>query len=478
MSIPLRLYTAGLHALRPALPLLARGESKLARGIRGRRGVLERMEAWASESRDPARPLVWFHAPSVGEGLQAGAVAERLRAEHPEVQIVYTFFSPSAERFARRIPADFADYLPFDFPGAMGRALHALRPGVIAFNKTEVWPNLASEAARRGVRLALLSATLPPGSGRLSGLGRPLLAEAFGRLDRLGAIAAGDAERFGALGVPAERRVVMGDAHFDRVLQRAAAVDPAASPLLRPLHDPDRLTVVAGSTWAPDEERLLPAVARLRAAGTPLRAILAPHEPTPDHLRDTERRLDAHGFRHRRLAEVERGEGRGEWDALLVDRVGVLGELYALADIAHVGGGFGTAGLHSVLEPAAFGVPILFGPRHRNAREAGDLVEAGGAFAVPDGEALARRLEGAGGGRGSARGGGRGRPRLRGAWARRGGAGRGDHRGPAGGAVAGSPRRRTSGWTTTPARPTVVGSGAAEPPRTPLAGAPHPDDFP
>jgi 3-deoxy-D-manno-octulosonic-acid transferase len=392
-SLPLRFYTAGLHALRPLLPLLARGESKLARGIRGRRGVLERMEAWACTERDPARPLVWFHAPSVGEGLQAGAVAERLRAEHPEVQIVYTFFSPSAERFARRIPADFADYLPFDLPGAVSRALDALRPGVIAFNKTEVWPNLAREAKRRGVRLALLSATLPPGSGRLSGIGRPLLAEAFGRLDRLGAIAPGDAERFGALGVPPERRVVMGDAHFDRVLQRAAAVDPAASPLLRPLRDPDRLTVVAGSTWAPDEEHLLPAVARLRVAGTPLRTILAPHEPTPDHLRETEHRLDAHGLRHRRLAEVEREVGTEGWDVLLIDRVGVLGELYALADVAYVGGGFGTAGLHSVLEPAAFGVPILFGPRHRNAREAGDLVEAGGAFAVPDGDALARRLE-------------------------------------------------------------------------------------
>jgi 3-deoxy-D-manno-octulosonic-acid transferase len=392
MSIPERLYTIALHALRPALPLLARGEGKLARGVRGRRGVLERMEAWAREHRDAARPLVWFHAPSVGEGLQAGIVAEHLRRARPDVQLVYTFFSPSAERFARRVPADLADYLPLDLPADVRRALDALRPDVIAFNKTEVWPNLAREAQRRGVRLALLSATLPPGSGRLSGIGRPLLARAFGRLDRVAAIAPADAARFGALGVPAERRVVMGDAHCDRVLQRAAAADPAGSPLLRPLRDPERLTLVAGSTWPPDEERLLPALAALRGAAPPLRAVLAPHEPTPEHLRETARRLDTLGLRHRSLSQVEREDGDLSWDVLLVDRVGVLGDLYALADLAYVGGGFGSAGLHSVLEPAAFGVPVLFGPRHDNAREAAELVAAGGAFDVPDGASLGERL--------------------------------------------------------------------------------------
>jgi 3-deoxy-D-manno-octulosonic-acid transferase len=392
MIDPERLYTLALHAMRPLLPLVARGEGKLARGIRGRQGVLERMEAWAREHRHPARPLVWFHAPSVGEGLQAGVVAERLRRQRPDVQLVYTFFSPSAERFARRVPADFADYLPLDLPADVRRALDALRPAVIAFNKTEVWPNLAREAQHRGVRLALLSATLPPGSSRLSALGRPLLARAFGRLDRLAAISADDAERFGALGIPAERRVVMGDAHFDRVWERARSVDPDISPLLRPLRDDGRLTLVAGSTWPADEERLLPAAAALREAGHPLRLFLVPHEPTPDHLRESERRLDALRLRHLRLSVREAGGSGDQADVLLVDRVGVLGDLYALADLAYVGGGFGTAGLHSVLEPAAFAAAVLFGPRHHNAREAAELVAAGGGFAVADAEALHVRL--------------------------------------------------------------------------------------
>lgn len=389
MPLAETLYALSLHALRPLLPLAARGEGKLARGVRGRRGVLERMERWAEAERDPGRPLVWLHAPSVGEGLQARAVVEALRARRPDAQVAYTFFSPSAEGFARTVPADFADYLPLDLAGDVRRALDALRPQVLAFSKTDVWPVLTREAARRGVRSALLSATLPPGSSRLRGPARALLAPAYRRLDRVAAISPADAERFGALGVPPERRTVMGDARFDQVWARARGVD-RASPLLRAASDPPRPTLVAGSTWPPDEARLLPAVRACREAGHPLRLVLVPHEPTPEHLAATEAKLDEHRLSHVRLSDT--GEEPTEADVLLVDRVGVLGDLYAAGEVAYVGGGFGTAGLHSVLEPAAFGTPVLFGPRHANAREAGELVEAGGAWSVESGDALRDRL--------------------------------------------------------------------------------------
>ena len=105
-----------------------------------------------------------------------------------------------------------------------------------------------------------------------------------------------------------------------------------------------------------------------------------PHEPSEAHLARAEAALRAHTLPHARLSAVE---ARAEMPVVtLVDRVGILGDLYALADLAYVGGGFGTAGLHSVLEPAAFGAPVLFGPRHANAREAGELMGAGGAFEV------------------------------------------------------------------------------------------------
>lgn len=391
MSIPERLYTLALGTVRPLLPLLARGEGKVARGVRGRRDVLGRMEAWAREARDPARPLVWFHAPSVGEGLQARAVVEAFRRRRPDAQVVYTFFSPSAERFATTVPADFASYLPLDVPGDVRRALDAVRPQVLAFSKTDVWPVLTREATKRGVRLAMLSGTLPATSSRLRGPARALLGPAYARLDHVAAISQADAERFGALGVAPERRSVMGDARFDQVWTRAAGVDRAA-PHLTPLLGFAGITLVAGSTWPEDEERLLPAVRAAVDAGHPLRLVLVPHEPTPEHLSRTEAALDALGLRHSRHSAVVADPQTAVPDVVVVDRVGILGDLYAAADLAYVGGGFGTAGLHSVLEPAAFGAPVLFGPRHANAREAGELVGVGGAFATSDGHRLRERL--------------------------------------------------------------------------------------
>lgn len=390
MTLAEHVYTLALGAARPAVPLLARGSGKLARGVRGRAGLLERLDRWAARERDPARPLAWFHAPSVGEGLQARAVIEALRARRPEVQIAYTFFSPSAEGFARGVPADWADYLPLDLPDDVGRALDLLRPAALAFSKTDVWPTLARAADQRGVRLALLSATLPAGSSRLGGPARWLLTPAYRRLQCVAAISGADADRFAALGVPAARRTVMGDARFDQVWARAEERDLAA-PLLRPFADSRAPTLVAGSTWPIDEERLLPAVRRCRDAGQPLRVILVPHEPTPDHLAATEALLDRLGLAHARLGAVL--DGGLVPEVVVVDRVGVLGSLYAVADLAYVGGGWGRAGLHSVLEPAAFGAPVLFGPWHANAREAAELAAAGAAFSAPTGEALAAKLE-------------------------------------------------------------------------------------
>lgn len=368
--------------------MLARGEGKLARGIRGRQEVLERMGRWSVSGRDSERPVVWFHAPSVGEGLQARAVIEALRERRPEVQVVYTYFSPSAETFARSVPAELADYLPWDVPSAVGRALDLIRPDLLAFSKTDVWPNLTREAARRGIPMVLLSATLPESSSRMGGGARHLLGPAYRRLNHVAAISSADAERFGALGVPAERRSVMGDARFDQVLKRTGAASD--SPWPGRLASNAHFVLVAGSTWPADEEVLLRALRQAGERSPPLRLVLAPHEPTPDHLRATEALLGRLGFSSQRLAAVEEEPVTAE--VVLVDRVGILGDLYAAGAAAYVGGGWGTAGLHSVLEPAAFGLPVLFGPRHANAREAGELVTAGGAFSVDDGEELRDRI--------------------------------------------------------------------------------------
>jgi 3-deoxy-D-manno-octulosonic-acid transferase len=327
-----------------------------------------------------------MHAPSVGEGLQARPVLERFRQRRPALQLAYTHFSPSAERFAGALDVDFADYLPFDTAGDARSALDALRPSALVFSKLDVWPTLSAIAHRRGVPLGLVSATLAAGSSRSRGPAARMLRAAYASLDLVGAIDEADAGRLIALGVREAAIRVTGDTRYDQVWARALAADRDGR-LLSPLRG-DRPTLVAGSTWPADERELLPAWASVRRAVPDARLVIAPHEPTPAHLAPIERWAASEGLRLARLDAADAGAA----DVLLVDRVGVLGDLSALADVAYVGGGFHAAGLHSVLEPAAFGAPVLFGPRHTNSRDAALLIAAGGAASTPDAAALAVAL--------------------------------------------------------------------------------------
>jgi 3-deoxy-D-manno-octulosonic-acid transferase len=221
-----------------------------------------------------------------------------------------------------------------------------------------------------------------PGSGRLRRPVRHWLAPAYGALDRVGAISDDDAARLATLGVRAEALTVTGDTRYDSVADRAARLDRAAAPLAALGPTPrDGLSIVAGSTWPADEAVLLPAFALLRGAVPAVRLIVAPHEPDPGHLAGVAARVAALGLpRPVRLSRLSAGADAA---VVLVDRVGVLADLYGAADVAFVGGGFHHAGLHSVLEPAVFGAPVTFGPHWTNSRDAGFLLDRGAAVALP-----------------------------------------------------------------------------------------------
>ena len=208
---PSFIYRLSMRLAQRALPLAARFDKKVARGVDARRGVLERLTAWARAHRDPKQPLVWVHAPSVGEGLQAKPVLETLRAERPQWQLVYTFFSPSAERLARTLPVDLADYLPFDRPGDVAAALEALQPSALVFSKVDVWPELTLAARRRGTRLGLISATVALDSSRLRWPARRWAEPAYRALDRVGTISEDDGRRLQQLGTRREVIEVTGD---------------------------------------------------------------------------------------------------------------------------------------------------------------------------------------------------------------------------------------------------------------------------
>jgi 3-deoxy-D-manno-octulosonic-acid transferase len=368
-------------ALAPAAGVFS---PRLRAGIRARREAGDRLLEWARLQRDDTRPTVWFHAASVGEGLQAEAVLTRLRRLQPDCQIVYTHFSRSAEQLARKLDADANDYLPYDLPANVDRLLGALEPELVVFAKLDLWPELSTRAATSGSRVAIVAATVSPGSGRLRWPARALLEPGYRAVTAAAAISEPDAVRLARLGVEPERIQIVGDPRFDSVVERVSAVSPD-EPLLR--WGRGAPTLIAGSTWPSDERVILSAFRLVRQTRPDARLILVPHEPTPSHLARVEQQAAAVG-----LPPPVRLSAAADPPAfLLVDRLGILARLYGAGTAAYVGGGFSRAGLHSVLEPAAWSLPVTFGPRWQNSRDAGLLLEAGAAVALPGGEGAAAR---------------------------------------------------------------------------------------
>jgi 3-deoxy-D-manno-octulosonic-acid transferase len=360
-------------------------ESKIARAFVARQGIRRRYRNWGARGRDRSRPLLWVHAASVGEGLMALPIVHSVRRALPNVQIAYTFFSPSAEPLAKQMGADFSDYLPFDSAGAARVAIDALDPTALVFAKGDVWPALVREALSQGVRLALVSASIPASSLRKSTVGAMLTRDAYRSLDVIGAASTDDATRIVEAGARADRVRVTGDTRYDQAWERAQT-EPRNADIVAALRS-SRPTLVAGSTWRSDERQLFPAWRALRAEVPDARLIIAPHELAHAHIAAIE-----HWAKHHSLSTSPLSSSTPSSDVVIVDRIGVLADLYALATVAYVGGGFHDAGLHSLVEPAVFRVPVIVGPRHADSRDATLMLATGGAVTVDDAQQLSRTL--------------------------------------------------------------------------------------
>ena len=272
-----------------------------------------------------------------------------------------------------------------------------MRPALLVFAKLDVWPGLVAAASRAGVPAALINGTVRDGSRRSGALARRLFRASYAGLAAVGAATLEDARRLGALGARSEALAVTGDAAFDLALERAdraRAAGTAASfrAALGATHGAvPRL--VAGSTWPVDERALLDAVSAVRRDGGPgWQLVIAPHEPTAAHVDALVASCTARGHRVIRWSEIGDAAAGPDASVIVFDEVGRLAELYAAGDVAYVGGGLGGTGLHNVLEPAAAGLPVVFGPRHDRA-DARALASAAGGLVSPAG-ALADTLAG------------------------------------------------------------------------------------
>jgi len=372
-----RLYARTAPALAALLPLAAPLSGKLRAGIAGRRHLLERLLARGAELRG----CLWFHAASVGEYEQLRPVLAELR-RRGHGPLVVTHFSPSGAGYARdHREGDLHDYLPWDRPADMAALVAGWRPRLLVYGKYDCWPNLVAAAAAAGVPQALVAASLPPRSWRCRRPWDSLFRSVYDDLDLVAAAWPRDADQFRRLGV-ATPVAVTGDPRAERVLQRLAAIgdDPVVAAVARwraPL-------LILGSTWPPDERIWWPLLPGLLADHPELGIVLAPHEPTPDRLDGITGRLRRLGIPAATLQALLDGQpAASAARCLVIDRVGVLAPLYTTGSVAYVGGGF-TTGVHSTLEPAGAGLPVLCGPRIGNAADAEALVAAGGAVVVRD----------------------------------------------------------------------------------------------
>lgn len=346
-----------------------------------RRGWAERLEAGLNTL--PVKGRVWIHCASMGEFEAVRPLARLLREQGRPV--VISFFSTSGPRHLDHVAeADLICYLPFDTPWAARRFALLLKPALAVVSKHDLWPNLLLAAQARGAKLAFINANFHSKSRLAMTWLRPFHRALLRRFDLICTVSDGMAARFRELLGPDRKITVPGDSRFDRVVERALEAgkhSPLPAAFLA-----DARILVAGSSWRQDEQLLLEALVRLREDRPELRLLLVPHEPTEAALSGLERELATRELDCLRLSELQTGSAWAGQAALIVDRVGLLAGLYSGCWLAWVGGGF-TTGVHSVIEPAAHGLPVCFGPIHHVSQEAQDLLACGGAreFATADG---------------------------------------------------------------------------------------------
>jgi len=314
--------------------------------------------------------VVWFHCASLGEFEQGRPLMEALREKYPEMKILLTFFSPSGYQVRKNYPgADYVTYLPVDTPAHARRLLDVVEPEKVFFIKYEFWYFLLRELYRRKVPTYLVSALFRKEQVffRWYGKGFKHVLHFYSRI-----FVQDEASRELLRENQIHNASVSGDTRFDRV--KKIALSAPSLPLIEKFRG-DSLLVVAGSTWPPDEELL---IRYFRETHHSLKMVIAPHEVHKQNIR----RIRSHFKQGEALvwSEISNEEAR-HTRVLIIDNIGMLSSLYGYGHLAYVGGGFGK-GIHNLLEAATYGIPVFFGPNHKKFREAVELIEQGGGFAI------------------------------------------------------------------------------------------------
>lgn len=361
------MYTLSIYILSFLLKLIAYFNPKIKKGVLGRSSTFSKL----NESIRPNDKTLWFHCASLGEYEQGLPVFKELRLDYPDHKIILSFFSPSGYEVRKNSEiADIVVYLPLDTPRNTRTFLNLVKPELTIFIKYDIWPNFLKEVNRRRLRAILISAHFRKNQAYFKLYGNRLR-NALLAFEHIFVQDEHSKILLNSVGI---RNVsISGDTRYDRVysqLNHNNKLDYISN------FKGDSTCIVIGSSWEEDETILMNFINT--NTSKQLKFVIAPHEIKTNRINNLLSKLnhDAVLYTKRNKKTLE------DYNILIIDTVGQLSKIYSYADIAYVGGAMGSNGLHNILEPAVFGVPIVIGKNYQNFPEAKTMIQQAGLTSV------------------------------------------------------------------------------------------------
>lgn len=366
MCVQLALYNLFLFLYLAAIHIVSLFDEKAKKWLAGRADIISKIRA----SMQGEEQRIWIHCASVGEFEQARPLIEALKKEHPDYKIVLTFFSPSGYELRKNYElADYVFYLPMDGASRSRKFLDAVKPQLAVFVKYEFWYHYIFSLEQANIPVVLVCGAFRQEQIFFKWYGG-LFRKILGKFSFFFLQDEQSAELLRTLHITGSVKVA-GDTRYDRVYEIAKLAK--SFPLIESWKGDDNI-VVAGSTW-PDDEQVIKDIMETLPENWKL--ILAPHEINKSHIHQITQL-----FRQPLLYSTLQTGIPVQNKVLVIDNIGMLSSLYRYGDIAYIGGGFQKGGIHNTLEPAVFGLPIIFGPVYEKFVEARLLVEKGFAFSI------------------------------------------------------------------------------------------------
>ncbi|MBF2709565.1 3-deoxy-D-manno-octulosonic acid transferase [Flavobacterium soyangense] len=348
------------------LKIVAVFSPKIKLFVNGRKLVFQILES----KIDPNDKTIWFHAASLGEYEQGLPVIEKIKDKFPNHKIVITFFSPSGYEVRKNnTVADVTVYLPLDTNKNAIKFLSLVHPEMVFFIKYEYWPNYLNELKKLETPTYLISGIFRKNQ---------LFFKWYGGFYRTALntftyfFVQNECSKKLLFELGKTNVAVSGDTRFDRV---AAILEKDNSLNFIEAFKNGTLTIVVGSSWPKDESLL---VDYINQTSEKVKFIIAPHNIKSEQIQELKNSIAKKTV----LFSEKTTKNLADFDVFIIDTIGILTKIYSYADIAYVGGGFGNPGVHNILEPATFGVPIVIGPNFSHFAEATDLVNRGGCISI------------------------------------------------------------------------------------------------